>query len=177
MCSSMKEHVSSSNSELIVYVPGSVHEAFDLNPELMRGVNEASKESHDAVIADLFNKQPHKDTDKNGWLWFLGYSYLGYANQQMLIDGRDIFILGGTTGNITEKNFTKALQSQLAEDAPHWGDTWKKRTIEGQLERTYQSFRDYKDKYENGNEEFPWLKVAGGIIINLYRIDHPDYQK
>lgn len=172
-----KERESHVNDVLIKYVPTVVAQAFDLNPELARGINEASKESHDAVIDGIFSRQPHNDIDKNGWLWLLGYSYLGYANQQMLIDGRDIFILGGTMGNITEENFTKALRSRLAEDAPRWGDTWKKRLIDGQLDRTYQSLRDYNDKYVNGNEQFPWLKVAGGIIINLYRIDNPDYQK
>jgi len=173
----MPERTHPSNNEVILSVSRSVEEAFELNPKLVGGINEASKESHDAVIDDLFNKQPHTDTNKNGWLWLLGYSYLGRVNQQVLIDGMENFILGGTMDNVTEKGFTKALQSQLTEDDERWGDTWKKRTIEGQLERTYQSFRDYKDKYENGNERFPWLKVAGNIMINLYRIDHPDYQK
>jgi hypothetical protein len=173
----MPERLPPSDNELVIAVPHSVREAFDANPDLAKGINEASKESHDAIMADIFKKEPHNDTDKNGWLWLLGYSYLGYATQQMLIDNGAMLPPGDVPEGDFKRDFIKALQSQLTEDAPGWGDTWKKRPIKGQLERTYARFRDYKDKYENGSQAFTWLKVAGNIIIDLYRLDHPDYQK
>ena len=171
----MPERRPPSNNEVILSVPRSVEEAFGANPDLAEGINEASKESHDAIMADIFKKEPHNDTDKNGWLWLLGHSYLGYATQQMLAQGS--VPAEYSVGDVTEKDFVKALQSQLTEDDKHWGDTWKKRLIEGQLTRTYDEFVTYRDQYENASVEFPWLKVAGNIMINLYRIDHPDYQK
>lgn len=163
----MHERPSSSNSELIKNVPHFVQEAFDNDPELARFPDFVTNIDHDEVIAEIFDNEPIGDTDKDGWLFLFGSAYRGYAIQQKLYYGR----------SITQGIFGNALEAQLAEDATHWGDTWKKRTIEGQLDRMYQSLRDYRDKYENGNEEFPWLKVAGGILINLYRLEHPDYQK
>ena len=162
----MHEHTATSNGELIEHVTHSVREAFDHDPELVK-ILTASKADHDGVIKEIFSNKPSQDTDKNGWLFLLGSSYLGYAIHQKLVHGKEVF----------EGDFADALKSQLAEDYLRWGDTWKKRPIEGQLGRIYDRFRDYKDQYENAGQEFPWLKVAGETIISLYRIDHPEYQK
>lgn len=164
----MMERINTSNSELIRHTARLVGEAFDLDPELAKASDFVTNVGHDGTIDEIFKRQPADDTDKNGWLILLGSSYLGYAIQQKLIHGAN---------DITQKDFVLVLQTQLAEDGLRWGDTWKKRPIEGQLARTYERLRDYKDQYENGGQEFPWLKVAGGLIINIYRLDNPQYQK
>jgi hypothetical protein len=164
----MAERMNASNSELIMHTARLVEEAFDLDPELVKTLDFVTNVGHDGQIDEVFKRQPSGDDDKRGWLFLLGSSYLGYAIQEKLIRGDN---------DVSEEDFILALQSQLAEDGLRWGDTWKKRPVEGQLERTYERLRDYKDQYKNGGQEFPWLKVAGGIIINLYRLDNPDYQK
>lgn len=61
--------------------------------------------------------------------------------------------------------FTKALQEQLVKDQFRWGDTWKKRPINGQEERTKAVFNNYFDQFENAGTPIPWLKIAGGALI------------
>jgi hypothetical protein len=164
----MLEYLKSVNSVLIDATPRLVSEAFVINPELTASLGVISKESHDETIDELFRKKPFTDDHRDAWLLLLGESFLGYAIQQRLIDKKNVVFPG---------TFVAAVQSQLAEDATRWGDTWKKRTIEGQLERSYAEFTNYKDKYKNAGQPFPWLKVAGDTIINTYRIDNPDYQQ
>jgi hypothetical protein len=164
----MAEYLKSVNSVLIDATPRLVGEAFEINPELTASLSVISKESHDETIDEIFNKKPFTDDHKTGWLLLLGSSYVGYAIQQKLIDRKS---------DVSQKAFVLAVQSQLFADGPRWGNTWRERTIEGQLERSYAGFTDYKDQYKNAGQPFPWLKVAGDTIINTYRIDNPDYQQ
>jgi len=61
--------------------------------------------------------------------------------------------------------FVMALKKQLDEDEKRWGDTWKKRSIEGQEERTRATFNDYFDKFENAGHPINWLAVTGNALI------------
>jgi len=61
--------------------------------------------------------------------------------------------------------FVAELEKQLINDDVRWGDTWKKRPIEGQEERTRHTFNDYFDKFENGNKPINWKAVAGNALI------------
>jgi hypothetical protein len=62
-------------------------------------------------------------------------------------------------------DFIMALKTQLDDDEKRWGDTWKKRPIEGQEGRTRATFNNYFDMFENGGTPVPWLKVAGNALI------------
>jgi hypothetical protein len=161
------ERVGSPNDVLIDAVPSLVTEAFDLTPDQATAFGLVSKSDHDGLVDEVFRKEPFSDDHRSGWLILLSSSFLGYAIQQKLANEK----------NISKGDFISALQSQLAADAHRWGNTWRTRPIEGQLERSYAEFTNYKDQYKNAGQPFPWLKVAGDIIIDLYRIDHPDYQK
>lgn len=65
--------------------------------------------------------------------------------------------------------FEEALMKQLERDKERWGDTWKKRPMEGQEDRTKQTFNDYFDKFENAGKPINWLAVAGNAMINWIR--------
>jgi hypothetical protein len=71
--------------------------------------------------------------------------------------------------------FVIELENQLREDAKRWGDTWLKRTREGQELRTKETFRDYFDQFENSSIPVPWLKIAGGALICWVREKHPEF--
>ena len=73
--------------------------------------------------------------------------------------------------------FMEAFKVQLESDDKQWGDTWLKRTRKGQEERTIKEFNDYFDKYLNGNQPIPWLKVIGNALINWIREQHPEIWK
>lgn len=72
------------------------------------------------------------------------------------------------------EEFKAALEKQLLEDEKHWGTTWLKRPMAGQEGRTRNEFNDYFDKFENGGEPIPWLKVAGNALICWIREQHPE---
>jgi ABC-type uncharacterized transport system ATPase subunit len=61
--------------------------------------------------------------------------------------------------------FSEALKEQLVSDQFRWGNTWKKRSIEGQELRTKARFDDYFAQFENAGKPIPWLKVAGAALI------------
>lgn len=73
--------------------------------------------------------------------------------------------------------FIKELTEQLNEDEKRWGNTWKKRPIKGQGERTKAAFTNYFDMNENAGIPIPWLKIAGGALICWVREKHPDTYK
>jgi hypothetical protein len=159
----------SANSELILAAPRLVMEEFDRESTISEGIDGIEKDYYeDIIFLTVLGDEPVGDTDRNGWLSLLGFSYVGYAVSEKL---------NRANNNVSKEEFTHALQLQLASDAKRWGDTWKERPTEGQLKETLRRFYDYDDQYRNGGQEFPWLKVAGWVIINLYRIDHPEYQK
>jgi len=66
-----------------------------------------------------------------------------------------------------------ALAAQIAADDARWGDTWKRRPIEGQVDRIWARFRDYKDQYDNAGTPIPWLKVIGEAFIAWVRETNP----
>jgi hypothetical protein len=70
--------------------------------------------------------------------------------------------------------FIKALEEQLKADDARWGDTWLKRTRDGQELRTRETLRDYFDQFENSGTPIPWLKIAGGALICWVREKHPE---
>ncbi|MCX6704712.1 MAG: hypothetical protein NT162_00010 [Candidatus Woesebacteria bacterium] len=150
-----------SNNELVRCTPHLVAEAIDLLGSRVEG----SEINEDLLISSLFGSsdKPTSDLDRGNWLRILGIAVLGHSVQ--------------ITSNVYEKNEVRFIKNQLESDYRRWRDTWKERPIEGQLERTYERFRDYRDQHNKGGVRFPWLKVAGGIIINLYRLDNPDYQE
>jgi len=73
--------------------------------------------------------------------------------------------------------FMKALEEQLKEDDTRWGETWLKRTRQGQELRTKETFRDYFDQFENSGTPINWLKVAGNALICWYREQHQEIWK
>ena len=73
--------------------------------------------------------------------------------------------------------FMEALEEQLKSDDARWGDTWLKRTREGQEERTRATLNDYFDQFEQAGTPVPWLKIAGGALICWIRVRHPELWK
>jgi hypothetical protein len=67
-----------------------------------------------------------------------------------------------------------ALRAQLESDDKRWGDTWLKRTREGQEERTIKSFNDKFDQYLHAKSPIPWLKMIGDCFICWIREQHPE---
>ena len=61
--------------------------------------------------------------------------------------------------------FFEALKEQIESDDARWGDTWKKRSIEGQELRTKARFEDYFAQFENTGTPIPWLKIVGNALI------------
>lgn len=61
--------------------------------------------------------------------------------------------------------FFEAVKEQTEKDQGRWGQTWAKRSIEGQEDRTYARFNDYYDQWKNAGTPIPWLKVVGEAFI------------
>ena len=70
--------------------------------------------------------------------------------------------------------FVEALKSQLESDNLRWGDTWLKRTRNGQEERIENDYKDYFDMFRNAGIPVPWLKVVGNAFIAWVRENHPE---
>jgi hypothetical protein len=70
--------------------------------------------------------------------------------------------------------FVAAFRKQLESDQERWGNTFLKRTRNGQEERTIRQFNDRFDKYLNGNQPIPWMKIAGDAYIAWVREQHPE---
>ena len=73
--------------------------------------------------------------------------------------------------------FYEAFVEQMRADDARWGDTWKQRSAEGQEDRMYDRFRDYKDQFDNAGTPIPWLKIVGEAFIGWVREKHPDYSE
>lgn len=71
--------------------------------------------------------------------------------------------------------FTEALEKQIAADQERWGDTWRYRPIEGQVDRMMARFKDYQDQHDHAGVPVPWLKIAGEALIGWVRDNNPDY--
>lgn len=157
-----------SNSELVAAVPQLVAEAVNNIGSDRVNLEALMTQGESKVMETLFQQIPKNDTDREGWVKLLALGYLGYLDQQG-------FSLDDTS---TQEKVTDVLRNQLQSDYNRWGDTWKKgRWVKGQAERTVDKFRDYKEIHDNGiNQELPWSKVMGNLVINITRLDHPEYQ-
>ncbi len=164
----MTEIVRVTKNELIEHVANLAFESFDrFDTSDTEGLDQ------DALLATIFESQekggarPEDDMDRNSWINILGLGFVGYLQQ-----GKEL------GKSLNKETFIRDLEAQLTADHLRFGDTWKERSPEGQLGRTYARFKDYKDQYKNGqNQSFPWLKLSGNVIIDIVRIDHPEYQK
>ncbi|MCK4817791.1 hypothetical protein KA005_18620 [bacterium] len=72
-------------------------------------------------------------------------------------------------------DFAEALKEQIADDQERWGDTWRYRLIEGQVDRMMARFVDYQDQHNMAGVPVPWLKIAGEALIGWVRDNNPDY--
>ena len=81
--------------------------------------------------------------------------------------------------NLTDfvKEFSELLETQLREDEKRWGDTWRRRSKKGQVDRMMARFGDYHDQFSYGyTKEFPWLKLAGEALIGWVRDNIDDWE-
>jgi len=150
-------------NELVSLAPALISEAIlNINKNRKR-FDLIEKKYEPKIVSGLIKQLPKSDDDREGWIDSLAIATIGYRKT----------LLPELSSQIEEQKdlISTNLQLQLGQDFARWGDTWKKRPIEGQLERTKARFRDYVDQFKNGNQPFPWLKVMGGEIINLVRID------
>ena len=70
--------------------------------------------------------------------------------------------------------FMKALEEQLDDDFYRWGNTWQKRTQDGQEKRIESTLTNYFDQFNNGGVPMPWLKVVGNAYIAWVRETYGD---
>jgi len=70
--------------------------------------------------------------------------------------------------------FVEDLRRQLENDHLRWGNTWLKRTKEGQEDRTRKRYDAYFDQFENAGTPVPWMKIVGGALICWLREKHPE---
>lgn len=156
------ENGSTTKIELVESVPHFVAEMMKYSSRIPSLENVNNQE----LIGKVFSEVPLGDADKLGWLRIMTLAYRGHFVQQ------------GQTPDKWE--FIGTLQQQLTSDDARFGDTWKHRPVEGQMGRTYDRYGTYLDQFIYGrgeNKEFDWLKVAGGAVICLTRIENPDYDK
>jgi len=149
-------------NELVSLAPSLVSEAMLIINENKGRFSLIEVESEAKLVSTIIDQLPQSDDDREGWINSLAIATIGYRKSQAL---------SSLTTEEQNKKISKDLQLQLENDNNRWGDTWKRRPIEGQLDRTKARFEDYVDQYENGDQPFPWLKVMGGEIICLVRID------
>ena len=147
-------------NELVSRAPSLVSEAI-LRINENKGRYDLGQMNEGERVLELMKRLPQSDDDREGLMDSLTIAIIGYRESQAL---------GPSTIEEQNKKISEDLQLQLENDNNRWGDTWKRRPMEGQLERTKARFEDYVDQYENGNQPFPWLKVMGGEIICLVRI-------
>lgn len=70
--------------------------------------------------------------------------------------------------------FIDKLIDQLKLDHNRWGNTWLKRTKNGQEDRTRKCFDNYFDQFEFADVPVPWLKIVGNALICWIRDNHPE---
>ena len=76
-----------------------------------------------------------------------------------------------------DKFIEEAVEQQFEPDQERWGDTWKHRPVEGQVDRMMARVQDYYDQYKFAGIPFPWFKVVGEMLIGWVRENDPDYAK
>ncbi len=155
------------NSELVSLTPALVSEAlFNIHKNKSR-FDLIEQKGENEIISVLMNQLPQSDDDREGWVNSLSLAVIGYRRGLQ----SDF-----TSPEEQQAKITESLQTQLGDDFIRWGDTWKKRPMKGQFGRTIARFKDYVDQFENGGQSFPWLKVMGGVVICLARIDLKDIE-
>jgi hypothetical protein len=90
------------------------------------------------------------------------------------IDGYSVLIrtIGGTMSKRLFEfvpDFMVELEEQLQEDEKRYGDDWKSRSREGQVERIYRKFYTYQYEFATKGVDVPWLKIAGLAMIGWIR--------
>lgn len=65
--------------------------------------------------------------------------------------------------------FFDVVKQQIERDNIRWGQTWAKRSREGQEDRMYSRFNDYYDQWKNAGTPIPWLKIVGESFIAWVR--------
>lgn len=79
---------------------------------------------------------------------------------------------------VSPTTFWSDLNKQLEREHIKWGDTWRRRTIFGQQNRTMDRVRDYYDQLDLGNTKDTakhFLNTAGNLYICIVRLLHPKY--
>lgn len=149
-------------NELVSFTPALVSEAILRTNENKERFDLINAKNEPELASTIIDQLPQSDDDRERWIDSLAIATIGYRKT-----------LPSDLSTTEEQNdeISKKVQLQFEDDFIRWGDTWKKRPIEGQLERTKARFKDYVDQFENGAQPFPWLKIMGGEIINLVRID------
>lgn len=149
-----KENMS---NELVVHTPEMVKKAVaKIDLDTARIMDE------EGIFDTVLGLMP-EDDEKDGWLTMLGYATLGMREG------------GEELSKQVVEDIIDCFQDQLEADEKRWGDTWKKRPVEGQGARTQARLVDYMDQHYEGGQEIPWEKIAGGAIICLTRLEHPEY--
>jgi len=72
------------------------------------------------------------------------------------------------------EEFAQALREQLQKDYERWGDTWRRRSRDGQEQRAFARFEDYLDQFNNAGVPMPWLKITGEALIAWIREKYPE---
>lgn len=67
-----------------------------------------------------------------------------------------------------------AMTATLKEAEKRWGDTWLKRTRNGQEERTIAATINRFDKYRYGGQPLDYLAIIGDMFICWLRTNHPE---
>ncbi|MDD3998492.1 MAG: hypothetical protein PHR98_00095 [Candidatus Shapirobacteria bacterium] len=152
------------NNELVKHSPELVAESLEKVGTVCNrfNISDVTGEEDIIGIACDFDLLPG-DTDRDGWINHMALSMVGYRKAFPQKVNEDIL---------------PDLQEQLASDFPRWGDTWKHddtRPVAGQSERSKESLRRYFDQHRRAGADFPWMKVIGGNLINVVRLDHPEY--
>lgn len=65
--------------------------------------------------------------------------------------------------------FFESIKVQLELDDARWGDTWKRRSRDGQELRVKARFDDYFDQFQNAGIPVPWMKIVGEALIAWVR--------
>lgn len=65
--------------------------------------------------------------------------------------------------------FFEVVKERIETDQQRWGQTWAKRSKEGQEDRIYARFNDYFDQWKNAGTPIPWLKIVGEAFIAWVR--------
>lgn len=84
-----------------------------------------------------------------------------------------------TEGNLLIRHLPDLVHlmvRQLRSDYERWGDTWRKRPVEGQEVRAFERYRAYWDQWRARTESggMPWMKVIGEAWICVLRVISPE---